>query len=166
MFLTASFLRGSSRYLVVVSNICKNFSYFSIFRHAYDSHAKLGVLANFLLVFFFNTAKSSENYIPAPLNGNKINYIFFNLPSKIQLSIVLWSHLCVVVASQSLYLDKKWRKKGSFPINLLSKISAKAKNNLCSYRELNPSLLHERSATKPIDHQVLQIILALNWVTE
>ena len=68
----------------------------------------------------------------------KQNYVFFNLPSKTQLGIVLWSHLCVIAASQSLYLDKKWRKKGSFSMNLLSKISAKAKNNLCSYQGIHP----------------------------
>ena len=69
------------------------------------------------------------------------------------MDIVLWSYLCVVVASQSLYLDKKWRKKGSFSMNLLSKISAKAKNNLCSYRELNPGLPRERLTIKPVDQR-------------
>ena len=95
--------------------------------------------------------------LDTPLSGNKIMVFFFNVPSKTQLGIVLWSHLCVVVASQSLYLDKKWRKKGSFSMNLLSKISAKAKNNLCSPGELIPGLARERSVTKPVDHQVEHI---------
>ena len=50
-----------------------------------------------------------------PLSEKKIMGVFFNALSKTQFGIVLWSHLCVVVASQSLYLDKKWRKKVNFP---------------------------------------------------
>ena len=79
---------------------------------------------------------------------------FFNVLSKTHLGIVLWSYLCVVVASRSLYLDRKWRKKDLFSMTLLSKISAKGKNDLRPLGELIPGLPREWSATKPVDHQV------------
>ena len=97
----------------------------------------------------------------SPLSGNQFKF-FFNVPSKTQLGIVLWSYLCVVVASRSLYLDRKWRKKDLFSMTLLSKISAKGKNDLCSLGELIPSLPREWSATKPVDHQVFH--LGLVWI--
>ena len=80
---------------------------------------------------------------------------FLNVQEKTLLGIVLWSYLCVVVASQSLYLDKKWRKKDLFSMTLLSKISAKGKNNLYSLGELNFGLQSERPTTWPLEHQII-----------
>ena len=101
---------------------------------------RLNLISDWLICLILQT------YLNHPSVETKLCF-FFNVPSKTQLGIVLWSHLCVVVASQSLYLDKKWRKKGSFSMNLLSKISTKAKNDMGSFRELNPSLPHGRPVT-------------------
>ena len=105
--------------------------------------------------------KGWRHYLEHPSVEINLSF-FFNVPSKTQLGIVLWSYLCVVVASRSLYLHRKWRKKDLFSMTLLSKISAKGKNELRSLGELIPGLPREWSATKPVDHQVF--LRNLVWI--
>ena len=64
------------------------------------------------------------------------------------------------VCGSSITVFVPWQemeKKGLFSMTLLSKISAKSWNNLCSSRELYPSLQREMPATKPVDHQVFSV---------
>ena len=92
---------------------------------------------------------------------------FCNLLSKTQLGIVLWSYLCSssISSISSITVFVPWwemMKKGLFSTPLLSKISSKGENNTCQLKELNPSLLCERLASKPINHQVTIKKMALN----